>query len=204
MENLKLSLRNGEVLLDHLLAQGVDIAHDCGGVLACTSCRVVIREGLEHLNAPSNGELDLLDRADSTAPNDRLACQVRGAAELLVEIPRGEAPVHKIERPVLVTTRAARYLAAQLAKHPGAVAVRLAALPSGCSGFRYRVDPTDTVHEGDRVFDSGGVCIAVDAASMPYLQGVTLDVVDQGLSRHLRFDNPNAKQTCGCGESFGV
>ena len=136
--------------------------------------------------------------------NDRLACQVRGAAELLVEIPRTEAPVHKIERPVFVTARAARHLAAQLAKHPGAVAVRLAALRSGCSGFRYRVDPTDAVHDGDRVFDSGGVRIAVDAASLPYLQGMSLDVVDQGLSRRLRFDNPNAKQTCGCGESFGV
>jgi len=203
MDNLKLSLRDGEVLLDHLLVQGVDIAHDCGGVLACTSCRVVIREGLDHLKAPSNDELDLLDRADSM-DNDRLACQVRGAAELLVEIPRSEAPVHKIERPVFVTARAARHLAAQLAKHPGAVAVRLSALRSGCSGFRYRIDPTGAVHEADTVFDSRGVRIAVDAASLPYLQGTTLDVVDQGLSRRLRFDNPNAKQTCGCGESFGV
>lgn len=204
MENLKLRLRDGEVLLDRLLGQGVDIAHDCGGVLACTSCRVVIREGVEHLKAPSNDEIDLLDRVDGVPPNDRLACQVQGAAELLVEIPRSEAPVHKIERPVFVSARAARYLAAQLAKHPGAVAVRLAALPSGCSGFRYRVDPTDTVQDGDRVFDSGGVRIAVDAASLPYVQGITLDVVDEGLSRRLRFDNPNAKQTCGCGESFGV
>ena len=203
MENLKLSLRDGEVLLDHLLTEGVDIAHDCGGVLACTSCRVVIREGLEYLKAPSNDELDLLDRADSGAPSERLACQVQGAAELLVEVPRSEAPVHTIERPVFVSARAARYLAAQLAKHPGAVAVRLAAFSSGCSGFRYRVDPTDTVQDGDRVFDSGGVRIAVDAASLPYVQGITLDVVDEGLSRRLRFDNPNAKQTCGCGESFG-
>ena len=101
MENLKLSLRDGEILLDHLLGQGVDIAHDCGGVLACTSCRVVIREGLEHLQAPSNDELDLLDRADSMAPNERLACQVRGTGELVIELPRGEAPVHKIERPVI-------------------------------------------------------------------------------------------------------
>lgn len=204
MENLKLSLRDGEILLDNLLGQGVDIAHDCGGVLACTSCRVVIREGLEHLQAPSNDELDLLDRADSMAANERLACQVRGTGELVIELPRGEAPVHKLERPVFVSARAAKHLAAQLAKHPGAVAVRLSALPSGCSGFRYRVDPTDAVHDGDRVFDSGGVRIAVDAASLPYVQGTTLDVVDEGLSRRLRFDNPNAKQTCGCGESFGV
>ena len=204
MENLKLSLREGEILLDHLLGQGVDIAHDCGGVLACTSCRVVIRQGIEHLQAPSDDELDLLDRADSRARNERLACQVRGGGELLVQIPRSEAPVHKVVRPVFVSARAAKHLAAQLAKHRGAVAVRLAALPSGCSGFRYRVDPTDAVQEGDSVFDSGGVRIVVGATSLPYVQGVTLDVVEEGLSRRLRFDNPNARQTCGCGESFGV
>ena len=204
MENLKLSLRDDEILLDHLLGKDVDIAHDCGGVLACTSCRVVIREGSEHLQEPSTEELDLLDRADSRVRNERLACQVRGAGELVVEIPRSEAPVHAILRPVVVTARAAMHLAAQLAKHPGAVAVRLAALPSGCSGFRYRIDPTDAVKVEDRVFDSGGVRIVVDAASLPYVQGTTLDVVDEGLSRRLRFDNPNARQSCGCGESFGV
>ncbi len=204
MENLKLRLQDGEVLLERLLGQGVDIAHDCGGMLACTSCRVVIREGVEHLQMPSTEELDLLDRADSRARNERLACQVRGAAELVVDIPRGEAPVHAIVRPVFVSARAAKHLAAQLAKHPGAVAVRLSALPSGCSGFRYRVDPTDAVKVDDSVFDSGGVRLVVDAASLPYVQGTTLDVVEEGLSRRLRFDNPNARQSCGCGESFGV
>ena len=204
MESLKLSLREGEILLARLLGEGVDIEHDCGGVLACTSCRVVIREGIEHLQAPSNDELDLLDRADTRVRNERLACQVHGAAELLVQIPRGEAPMPEVVRPVFISAPAARHLAAQLAKHPGATAVRLAALPSGCSGFRYRVDPVDTVHENDSVFDSGGVRVVVDAASLPYVQGTTLDVVDEGLSRRLRFDNPNVRHTCGCGESFGV
>src|SRR5829696_5047745 len=174
MQRLKLNLRDGEVLLEHLLGQGVDIAHDCGGVLACTSCQVVIREGLEHLQAPSNDELDMLDQADGLAPNERLACQVRGTGELLIELPCNDAPVHTIERPILVSARAAKHLAAQLAKRPGAVAVRLAALPSGCSGFRYRVDPTDAVRDGDTIFDSGGVRIAVDATSLPYVQGTTL------------------------------
>lgn len=204
MENLKLSLHEDEVLLERLLGQGVDIAHDCGGVLACTSCRVVIRDGFEHLQTPSDEELDLLDRADSRVRNERLACQVRGEGELVVEIPRGDALVHAFLRPVSVSARAAKHLAAQLAKHPGAVGVRLAALPSGCSGFRYRVDPTDAVQEGDSVFNIGGVRIVVDATSLPYVQGTTLDVVEEGLARRLRFDNPNARQSCGCGESFGV
>ena len=204
MENLKLRLGDGEILLDQLLGKDVDLAHDCGGVLACTSCRVVIREGFENLQPPSTEELDLLDRADTKVRNERLACQVRGAGELVVGLPGSEAPLPNVVHPVRVSARAARHLAAQLAKHAGAVAVRLAALPSGCSGFRYRVDPTDGMHEGDRIFDSNGVRIVVDATSLPYVQGITLDIVDEGLARRLRFDNPNARQTCGCGESFGV
>ena len=204
MENLKLRLDEGEVLLDQLLGQDVDIAHDCGGVLACTSCRVVIREGFEYLQPPSAEELDLLDRADTRVGDERLACQVRGAAELVIALPRSEAPVPSVVHPIVVSPSAAKHLAAQLAKHPGAVAVRLAALPSGCSGFRYRVDPTDAVREGDSVLNSAGIRIVVDATSLPYVHGITLDVVEERLARRLRFDNPNARQTCGCGESFGV
>ena len=204
MEHLKLHLNEGEILLDQLLAKDVDLAHDCGGVLACTSCRVVIREGFENLQPPSTEELDLLDRADTKVRNERLACQVRGAGDLVIQLPRSPAPVRSAIHPVVVTASAAKHLAAQLAKHPGAVGVRLAALASGCSGFRYRIDPTNAVHEDDSVFNSDGVRIVVDATSLPYVQGTTLDVVNEGLSRRLRFDNPNSRQTCGCGESFGV
>jgi iron-sulfur cluster assembly protein len=84
------------------------------------------------------------------------------------------------------------------------VAVRLAVRPSGCSGFGYRIDPTDSIREDDTVFESDGVSIAVDALSLPYLQGATVDLVQEGLARRLRFDNPNARQSCGCGESFGT
>ncbi len=205
MKSLKLSLDEGEILLARLLHDGVDIAHDCGGVLACSSCRVVLREGLEHLDAASADEIDMLDRAGAAEPGARLACQVEGpAAELVVQIPRDEAPERAVMRPVLVSARAAKHFAAQLAKHPGAIAVRLAVEAAGCSGFGYRVDPTDTVGDDDKVFESGGVRIVVNAASLPYLQGTTLDVVEEGLARRVRFDNPNARRSCGCGETFGV
>jgi iron-sulfur cluster assembly protein len=205
MESLKLSLDEGEILLDRLLQDGVDIAHDCGGVLACSSCRVVVREGLERLDAASEDEMDMLDRAGATEPGARLACQVEGrAAELVVQIPRDEAPARGVMRPVSISVRAAKHFAAQLAKHPGAVAVRLAVVAAGCSGFSYRVDPADAIGDDDKVFDSGDVRLVVDAASLPYLQGTTLDVVDEGLARRVRFDNPNARRSCGCGETFGV
>jgi Fe-S cluster assembly iron-binding protein IscA len=44
----------------------------------------------------------------------------------------------------------------------------------------------------------------VDAPSVPYVQGAAIDVVPEGLSRRVRFENPNARQTCGCGESFAA
>ena len=205
MESLKLRLDEGEILLRRLLKDGVDIAHDCGGVLACSSCRVVVREGLERLDAASEDEIDMLDRAGAAEPGARLACQVEGrAAELVVQIPRAEAPVRTVMRPVSISARAAKHFAAQLAKHPGAVAVRLAVEAAGCSGFSYRVDPADAVRDDDKVFESGGVHVVVDAASLPYLQGTTLDVVEEGLARRVRFDNPNARRSCGCGETFGV
>ncbi len=204
MQSIKLSLHEGEVLLDRLLNEGVDIAHDCGGVLSCSSCRVLVREGLQYFDPASQHELDLLDRAEDATPDARLACQVSGAGDLVVEIPRGEAPLRTAALSVSVSERAAKHFAAQLAKHPGAVAVRLAAVPAGCSGFRYRVDPTYSLRDDDQVFESGGARIVVDAASLPYVQGTTLDVVQDGVARRVRFDNPNARQSCGCGESFGV
>ncbi|MND05484.1 Iron-binding protein IscA [compost metagenome] len=60
------------------------------------------------------------------------------------------------------------------------------------------------IRAGDAVFESEGVRIAVDPPSLPFVQGVRIELVQDGLSRRLRFDNPNARQRCGCGESFGV
>ena len=118
MENLKLELGDGEVLLT-ICSVRASISHTIAAGCWPAQAAASIREGLEHLMAPSNDELDLLDRADSMASNERLACQVRGAGELVVELPRSEAPVHEIERPVSISARAAKHLAAQLVKHPG-------------------------------------------------------------------------------------
>ncbi|MDR0717477.1 MAG: ISC system 2Fe-2S type ferredoxin [Azoarcus sp.] len=79
----------GNTLCDALLAGGIEIEHACAQSRACTTCHVIVREGFETLEAASDDEDDLLDRAWGLAPQSRLSCQVTvGAAPLTVEIPR--------------------------------------------------------------------------------------------------------------------
>ena len=201
----RLRLSSGERLLDCALDEGIALEQECGGKLACASCRVVVLQGMHHLVAASEDEVDMLERAGAAAPNARLACQVRGTGDIVIEIPDAELPpACAVSSPVRVTPRAARHLAAQLNKHAGAVAVRLAVERSGCSGFSYRIDPAGAIGDGDAVFESHGVRIAVAAASLPYVQGTLLDLVREGLAHRLQIDNPNVRESCGCGKSFSA
>lgn len=206
MDTVTVSVAAGEVLLERLLQEGVVVAHDCGGKLACTSCLVVVREGMQHLSAATEDEMDMLERAPAHAPGARLACQaVSEGGELVVALAQNPVPARVAgTSPVGVSGPAATFLAAQLAKHPDAVAVRLAVKPAGCSGFGYTVAPTSEIRPEDAIFESAGVRIAVDPLSLPYLQGTRIDLVQEGLARRLRYENPNVRQSCGCGESFGV
>lgn len=201
-------LAEGEILLDRLLEEGIELAHDCGGTLACASCRVIVREGLESLSPASEDEQDMLDKASCVERGSRLACQAAGGGgELVIEIPSQQPPPLAspgASPPIAVTPAAARHFAAQLARRRRATAVRISVRPAGCSGYRYDVDHADAVGAEDTVFESQGIRIVVDRLSLPYVQGTTLDVVQEGLSRRLRFDNPNATLTCGCGESFAA
>jgi len=91
-----------------------------------------------------------------------------------------------------------------LARHPGATGVRFGIRKTGCSGFGYTVDLTDSVAEDDRVFELDGVCVVVDARSLPFVDGTRIDYAREGLNATFVFHNPNATGECGCGESFTV
>ncbi len=204
---LNVSLEPSEVLLHALLRAGHPVAHDCDGALACASCAVIVREGAARLSPASDDELDILDKASLSEPGARLACQAVGEGDFVVAVPRMDMPRLATAsglRPVTLSERAVRHFAVQLAKRPDAVGVRLSVQPSGCSGFGYRVDFANEVRADDAVFESGAIRILVDPLSLRYVQGAAIDVVQEGLTRRLRFDNPNARHTCGCGESFGT
>jgi iron-sulfur cluster assembly protein len=202
MERIAIELGRSDVLLDELLKNGLPVAHDCNGALACGACCVVVREGAERLDPPEEDELDMLDRTG--APDARLACRVKGEGAIVVELPPlGARALHAVS-PIMLSEAAARHLSAQLRRQAGAAALRLSIQPSGCSGFGYRIDVADAVRADDQVYESRGVRIVVDPASLPFVQGTSIDLGQEGLSRRLRFDNPNARQSCGCGKSFSA
>lgn len=76
-------------LLDIALAHGVKIDHACGGVCACSTCHVLVREGFDSLSEPADAEEDMLDNAPGVTPTSRLACQAvpDGNCDLVVEVP---------------------------------------------------------------------------------------------------------------------
>jgi iron-sulfur cluster assembly protein len=82
--------------------------------------------------------------------------------------------------------------------------LRLKVVGGGCSGLRYELAFDDRVRESDTTIEVGGVRVIVDEKSALYLVGTTLDFVDTLQESGFKMLNPNAKTTCGCGESFGA
>lgn len=74
----------------------------------------------------------------------------------------------------------------------------------GCSGFSYTLKFSDGAEPDDKIIESKGVELHVDKKSYLYLIGTEIDYVTEDLQAGFRFVNPNAKRTCGCGESFSV
>ncbi len=85
-----------------------------------------------------------------------------------------------------------------------AVGLRLGVKPSGCSGFGYTVEYAEAVEEDDAVFDQHGVQVVVARRHLPFLEGMEVDYVRDGINRRYDFRNPNVRDLCGCGESFTV
>ena len=81
--------------------------------------------------------------------------------------------------------------------------IRLSVSKSGCSGLKYVTDCFTKAHASDCVFEDKGLVVAIDEASIDYLKGMSLDYKEIGPGQtQLLYHNPNATDTCGCGESF--
>lgn len=82
--------------------------------------------------------------------------------------------------------------------------LRVAVKGGGCSGFQYLLEFADGPRDMDQVIESNGVRVFVDPKSSLYLTGVVLRYDDGLMGAGFRVENPNARTTCGCGESFSV
>ncbi len=106
--------------------------------------------------------------------------------------------------PFTVTERAARRIQAIAAKEPPGSRLRVSVSGGGCSGFQYEFGFDTTVQPDDLVIERDGVEVLVDAVSLPFVEGSTLDFVDDLMGQSFRVANPNATASCGCGTSFTI
>lgn len=104
--------------------------------------------------------------------------------------------------PPTVTPRAFDRLAEIGAASQGK-ALRVAVSGGGCSGFQYEITLDEPVDD-DLVLEKDGEKVVVDATSLPFLTGATIDFTDELIGARFAIDNPNASSSCGCGTSFSI
>ena len=105
---------------------------------------------------------------------------------------------------ITLTEIAARHVANHLSRRGQGVGLRLAVRTTGCSGLAYKLEYADEVKPDDHRFRSHGITVIVDPKSLPYIDGTELDFAREGLNEGFKFNNPNVRDECGCGESFNV
>ncbi len=105
---------------------------------------------------------------------------------------------------ITVTQNAANHIQSFLQKRGKGEGIRLGVKTSGCSGMAYTMEFVDEVQADDLVFENLGVKIFIDPKSHVYLDGTQVDYTKEGLQEGFKFENPNVKESCGCGESFHV
>ncbi|MDI3513255.1 MAG: iron-sulfur cluster assembly protein [Rhodocyclaceae bacterium] len=105
---------------------------------------------------------------------------------------------------VSLSESAAKHVSNFIARRGKGFGIRLGVKTSGCSGMAYKLEFVDQTEAEDLVFESHGVKVVIDPKSLAYLDGTELDFVKEGLNEGFKFNNPNVKDQCGCGESFNV
>ena len=105
---------------------------------------------------------------------------------------------------ISLTPKAANHVARFMERRGKGLGLRFGVRTTGCSGLAYKLEYVDEVNPEDQVFESHGIRVYVDPKSLAYIDGTELDFAREGLNEGFRFNNPNVKDECGCGESFRV
>jgi len=105
---------------------------------------------------------------------------------------------------ITLTELAAQRINTFLESRGHGIGLRLGVKTTGCSGMAYVIEFADEIQDEDKVYEDRGVKVIIDPKSLLYLDGTEVDFVKEGLNEGFKFNNPNAKDECGCGESFTV
>ena len=82
---------DGTIILDAALDNNIKIDHNCGGNCACSTCHIIVEQGIESLNEMSEDEEDMLDEAENLTDTSRLACQCKITKDMIIKIPPKES-----------------------------------------------------------------------------------------------------------------
>ncbi len=118
--------------------------------------------------------------------------------------PGVQAPPRKAPPINLTPTAIAKVKDIMAQQNPVPAGLRVGVVGGGCSGFNYSMSFENAAGLMDKTYEFDGLKVFVDATSMMYLQGATVDYVETLEGAGFKFENPNVKSTCGCGSSFSV
>ena len=105
---------------------------------------------------------------------------------------------------ITITQTAAKHVNEHLMSRGTGIGLRLGVKTTGCSGLAYVIEFADKVENDDKVFENNGIKLIINPKCYVYLKGTELDFGKEGLNEGFKFNNPNVKDKCGCGESFYV
>jgi iron-sulfur cluster assembly protein len=108
---------------------------------------------------------------------------------------------------ITVTDQAARKIQQNLSRRGHGLGIRVGVRTTGCSGMAYTLEYVDEEQGREHCvahYDISGVRVYIDPKHNPYLEGMEIDYVRQGLNEGFEFVNPNERDRCGCGESFRI
>lgn len=103
-----------------------------------------------------------------------------------------------------VTDRAAHRIKEIMASEAPGAMLRISVNGGGCSGFQYAFDVEQLRQEDDVAVERDGATVLVDQVSLQYMDGATIDFVDDLIGQSFKIDNPQAQASCGCGTSFTI
>ncbi|TNC10531.1 iron-sulfur cluster assembly accessory protein [Methylobacterium terricola] len=106
--------------------------------------------------------------------------------------------------PITLTSRAARRINEIMGSEPPGSMLRISVNGGGCSGFQYAFDIAQDRTADDLAVEQDGATVLVDPTSLPYMEGATIDFVNDLIGQSFKIENPQATASCGCGTSFSL